>query len=214
MLNYCEKISVDQNTPRVDETIHPELIILLDTYAISDSMTRDYLKTVSSVMCKKGCSNCCKNPTVPFTQPELMGISWYLSEKLPNALRARVKDRLTTHATTNECPFLIDDDCSIYEVRPLICRQFYVKNATCGVDEHILSTRPDDIIAPIESIATASLLRLLDYWPYRSNAEKEHAFKTGVMQELTVYMHEYDWAAIAATMDSMSDQGNSQVDYL
>jgi uncharacterized protein len=197
---------MDRESYKTDEERFPELSILLDTYDISDSLTSRYLETVSSVACRRGCSNCCKNPTVPFTEPELMGINWYVTEKLAHPLKDRVKERLHHHASTHECPFLVDNECSIYEVRPLICRQFYVKHAPCGVDEQLLSTRPDDIIAPIESIATASLLRLLDYWPYRSNADKEQAFEEGVLQELTVYMHEYDWTVIAATMDTVLEK--------
>jgi len=153
---------------QVAEKNTPELIIILDAYEISDALTQAHLAQVGPVMCKKGCSNCCKNPTVPFTEPELIGISWYATERMKSPLRTRVKQRLYDHDTSLECPFLVDDECAVYEVRPLICRQFYIKNKACGQHEDILSNRPDDIVGPIQSIAEASLLRLLDFWPHAS----------------------------------------------
>lgn len=193
---------MDRKKYNVDEANYPELVVLFDTYDISDSLTQVYLEQVGPVMCKKGCSNCCKNPTVPFTEPELIGISWYAAEKLTGSIRARVKQRLYDHEATVECPFLIDDDCSVYEVRPLICRQFYVKNIRCVQYEDIVSNRPQDIVAPIELIVKASLMRLLDFWPYAATLDKEHALESGVMQDITVNMHEYDWVELAKTMDA------------
>lgn len=193
---------MDRNKYNVDEANYPELILLFDTYDISDSLTQVYLEQAGPVVCKNGCSNCCKRPTVPFTEPELIGISWYATEKLTGPVRERLKQRLYDHEQSVECPFLLDDECSVYEVRPLICRQFYVKNRICTPDEDILSDRPNDIVAPIEPIVRASLLRLLDFWPYASAADKETDFDNGVMQDLTAYMHEYDWAELAKAMDA------------
>lgn len=191
---------MDRKKYTLDESMYPELTILLDTYDISDLMTRDHLETVGSVMCKKGCSNCCKNPTVPFTEPELIGISWYATQTLINPLRDRLKQRLRDHEATPECPFLIDNECSVYDVRPLICRQFYVKNIACIQNEDIMSNRPEDIVAPIRSIAMASLMRLLDFWPHASMHEKEESLENGAMQDKTIYMHDCDWTQLANTM--------------
>lgn len=199
---------MDREKDYVAESNSPELTIILDTYEISDSLTQSHLAQISAVMCKKGCSNCCKSPTVPFTEPELIGISWYATEKLKSPLRERVKQRLYDHNTSLECPFLVDDECSVYEMRPLICRQFYIKNKTCEQHEDILSNRPDDIVAPIQSIAEASLSRLLDFWPHASMQDKRTLLESGVMEDLTVNMHEYDWAELAKTMDAMDHDGS------
>ena len=193
---------MDRKKYNVDESHYPELTVILDAYDISDSLTQTYLEQVGPVMCRKGCSNCCKNPTVPFTEPELIGISWYATEKLVNPVRERVKQRLYDHETTLECPFLLDAECSVYEMRPLACRQFYVKNIACVQHEDIASNRPHDIVAPIQPIVKASLIRLLDFWPYASMLDKDAAFENGVMQDITVNMHEYDWVELAKTMDS------------
>lgn len=186
----------------VDESNYPELTVILDTYDISDSMTQAYLEQVGPVMCKKGCSNCCKNPVVPFTEPELIGISWYATEKLTNPVREQIKQRLYDHEATVECPFLLNNECSVYEVRPLICRQFYVKNTACTQNENIISNRPHDIVAPIQPILKASFIKLLDFWPSASMEDKEEAFENGVIQDITVNMHEYNWVELAKTMDA------------
>ncbi len=193
---------MDREKHCVAESDSLELTIILDAYQISDSLTQAHLAQVGPVMCKKGCSNCCKNPTVPFTEPELIGILWYAIEKLKSPLRERVKQRLYAHQTSLECPFLVDDECSVYEMRPLICRQFYIKNKTCAPHEDIFTDRPDDIVAPIQSIAEASLLRLLDFWPRASSEDKQALLESGVIDDLTVNMHEYDWVELAKTMDA------------
>ncbi len=132
-----------------DEERYPWLtILLLDTYEISDSLTDNHIKRIGPVACQKGCSNCCKNLMVPITEPELVGISWYTSEKLKDPVRSRVKDRILNHENTTECPFLVDDVCSIHAVRPLICRQFYIRGEPCATGEDVLVTRPQDIVLP------------------------------------------------------------------
>lgn len=64
------------------------LEILIDVYNISDTLMSKYLKKYeNNIVCKKGCSNCCKKPSIPLTQLEFMGISWFCSEHLRNPLR-------------------------------------------------------------------------------------------------------------------------------
>lgn len=87
-------------------------------------------------------------------------------------------------------------------MRPLACRQFYVKNIACVQHENIAANRLHDIVAPIQPIMEASLIRLLDFWPTASVQDKEEALENGVMQNLTINMHEYDWVELAKTMDA------------
>ena len=201
LLGKASKYLMNKNKFQSDKDKYRWLGTLLETYDISDELIVEHLKTINHVACKNGCSNCCKNPTVPFTEPELMGISWFASEKLEGSTRERVKLRLYNHESTVECPFLLDNSCSIYEVRPLVCRQFYVQNEACGEEEDILSSRPDDIISPTRAIAKASSMKLLEHWNYKSKIEKERAFESGVMFQKARNMHEYDWTQIAKTME-------------
>ncbi len=83
------------------------------------------------ICCRKGCAHCCKNGEFPLSEIEMEYLmSGY--EKLPQDKKAEIKkkiERLISQAKTNKqlrfrhaCPFLIDDICSVYEFRPIICR--------------------------------------------------------------------------------------------
>lgn len=177
---------------------------LLDTFAIADegvAATRDHQAASGTpVACSNGCSACCKNPTVPITEPELIGISWYASEVLAGETRARVKERLETHMDRVECPFLIDDQCSIYPVRPLICRQYMVRSKPCSVGEHVDKTRPGDMVMPPRSSIQKVAVQLLNHWDFQSRKAKLQAFENGFIGKHARDMHLYDWRQIANTM--------------
>lgn len=90
-----------------------------------DNILRDYLAYVAevdrcvqhlrsihaeSMCCRRGCSSCCTDINVP-------PLEWYAIEKRVGAGHAAAgNDKLDT------CPFLEDNACGIYEMRPLICR--------------------------------------------------------------------------------------------
>jgi Fe-S-cluster containining protein len=40
------------------------------------------------------------------------------------------------------CPFLYEDACTIYEQRPMACREHYVVGSACGLDQHTGGTEP------------------------------------------------------------------------
>ena len=84
--------------------------------------------------CRAGCAHCC-HQAVGVTPPEVFAIHEHLratraaDELAALAERVRTADDRTRGMTSAErlspafpCPFLVDDRCSIYEVRPLSCR--------------------------------------------------------------------------------------------
>jgi len=100
-----------------------------------------------AVQCRKGCSWCCRLP-VRATVPEGVLVAGYLLEKLHGgdmaALKGRISSWLTVIRRDEEtrdawgfrrkglematfppvppCPFLTDDLCLVYPVRPMGCR--------------------------------------------------------------------------------------------
>ena len=183
---------------------------LLDTYAIADegvaATKGHYSKSGDPIACKKGCSACCKNPSVPFTQPEMQGISWYVSEVLDGDVRQVVKARLENHASTTECPFLVNDQCAAYAVRPLICRQFMVKNRPCVVDEHVDDTRPTDMVMPAKSSIQKVAVQLMNFWAFPNRRAKIDAFENGFIATHAKEMHLYDWREVARLMSIFESQ--------
>ena len=80
--------------------------------------------------CKLGCSYCC-HIRVEATDPEIFGIARRIRQR-PAAEVAVVIEKLQRHATERSvgggdtrqcCAFLVDAQCTIYEVRPATCRK-------------------------------------------------------------------------------------------
>lgn len=83
--------------------------------------------------CRAGCSHCCKTAVVIY-DGEAAAIAAHLKIKAakvpmltPDTLQA-YKDEVVTRYTSQPCPFLVNDRCSIYKVRPYVCRQQHTVN--------------------------------------------------------------------------------------
>lgn len=85
--------------------------------------------------CRKGCSNCC-HLNVDVTADEARVLRHRLPEdkELKKRLRkqSKVTDRYNFHyilpRADSACVFLKDHQCSVYDVRPMVCRMFYVNS--------------------------------------------------------------------------------------
>lgn len=97
--------------------------------------------------CAKGCSHCCRQEiyapraeveaivewletSAPHLIPDLKTriaswLDWYRTE-YPGLAASGMVRRDLFHAHGPPCPALIDDVCSIYPVRPVFCRTYYV----------------------------------------------------------------------------------------
>lgn len=84
------------------------------------------------IFCKKGCSKCCQNGEYPFSQLEynfiMIGFSKLPEETRQNILQKvkKLKEEKAKFGDdyTYECPFLINNECSVYDFRGIICRSF------------------------------------------------------------------------------------------
>lgn len=95
-----------------------------------------------SIACQKGCAHCC-NPFIVTLPHEALNIADYVAENFTQAQRKKLlacgkeqdaliqKDSIQVAAANHNspCPFLKDNACSIYEVRPLTCRNWISQNA-------------------------------------------------------------------------------------
>lgn len=95
------------------------------------------------IACREGCSFCCFNQ-VEVTPPEALRIGHYVgqnfSQEDKDGLMKRVNRSLSLKAGKSKkkiarlrrqfpCPLLMDGKCSIYPVRPLVCRAMHTFNA-------------------------------------------------------------------------------------
>ncbi len=192
------------------EAQYPWLKTVLDTYYISDAQVEEHLAHSARkgirVACQNGCDACCRRPTVPCTEPELAALSWYACEVIEGDLRRRVKKRLIEYRTRLECPFLVDGSCSVHAVRPLSCRQFFVKDKPCAVGEDIAQSRPDDVIPlPRDTVLRPVAMRLLDHWKLGSPRKKQQAYESGFIYRQLMKLHEFDWTVVAKAMDRFDE---------
>jgi Fe-S-cluster containining protein len=124
-----------------------------------------------NVPCKKGCSSCCKN-LVPLLAPEALWLSEEI-HKLPKSeqkvlqrsiefARRKLLSVAPPHLTEPDmpqeisdwysslnlvCPFLVENSCSIYKLRPLACREHIVAGKSgCDKSHNQLIQPPVSIL--------------------------------------------------------------------
>ena len=112
-------------------------------YSILDKINANTRAFYQNFFCREACSRCCKKFGSPATyQIEWQNIENHLlksnfqnidivyknlkqfKDNLRMELESRAKFNLDFIFNQIGCPFLIDEKCSIYTVRPLICRTF------------------------------------------------------------------------------------------
>lgn len=85
------------------------------------------------IKCKKGCSLCCKQGEFPYSQLEFTYLTQgylSLSNDKKIIIQNNIKNLLEQRKNFNgerfehDCPFLINDECSVYKYRGIICRTF------------------------------------------------------------------------------------------
>lgn len=80
-----------------------------------------FTKHAEYICCKAGCSNCCKKGDYPMSQIELE----YLMQgyiNAPDDVKQQIQKNVDEMQKGEACPFLINDLCSVYEYRPIVCR--------------------------------------------------------------------------------------------
>ena len=86
------------------------------------------------IHCKKGCAKCCKNSEFPYTRLEItyllngfLTLDDETKQKIENNILKTVEEKKNFKGGGKfryDCPFLIDDICSVYPYRGVLCRTF------------------------------------------------------------------------------------------
>lgn len=189
-----------------DEKRLPWLTTLLDAYSIIDkgvsvAIDREH-KQGRELACAKGCSSCCTtHQDIPVYPLELMGMSWYVIEKLQSPLREQLKLQLTNINNIDTCPFLLEGSCSIHPMRPAACRQFNVLDKPCSDGEDAYHTRKQDVMMPIQHYIDNAFDTMLPFYGIKKKAKRKKAIKQGTLHSIAKAMRECNWQTLPEKMD-------------
>ena len=181
---------------------------MLDAYAIADTgvsiAIRDEEKRKKvKLACAKGCGNCCVHQKdLPFYPHELVGIYWYVSEKMDRPMKAVLRDRLDQHDAGSACPFLIDNSCSIHPVRPIGCRQFNVFRKPCEEGEDPYFTRRDDVLVPLPDYIDRAFAAVLPFYNIKNGSDPATAVR--LVRSQIMNLQTYDWKKLVLLLDTPS----------
>lgn len=139
--------------------------------------------------------------TIPMNHLEFQGLSWYVSEILPLEERKVIKSRLTIDDEDAGCPFVIDNICAVYPLRPIACRQFFVLNKPCVRGENPWYKRREDIYGALND--DISWMIATKYFPLFGLHDEEvqlKAFQRGLLLENDMPLSSYPWLRLANTI--------------
>ncbi len=187
------------------------LPMLLDAYAIIDEGIAVAVKAEEddlriSLACREGCANCCRTQRdIPLYPLEIIGITWFATEKLAAPLRATVKEQLSTHREGDPCPFLVSGSCSVHPLRPMACRQFNVFSEPCAVGEDPFFTRRDDVLTPIREYTLRAFSPMFPFYGVPDNAERLSAADT-IIQTQALNLMSFDWSELGRIMEDFDSR--------
>jgi Fe-S-cluster containining protein len=188
-----------------DEKAHPWLSLLLDGYLIFDEGVTKAValeeKKGRNLACKKGCSACCRaHTTIPVYPLELVGMTWYATEKVQNPLRKKLAKQLKNYKDSETCPFLVDGTCSIHPLRPAACRQFNVFDKVCEEGEDAFHTRREDVMTPIQKYADKAFNAMLPFYGAKNRSQRRQVLKSGIIHTRARPMLSCNWSTLPDKM--------------
>jgi Fe-S-cluster containining protein len=209
-LNAAEKIKQTalrqlQNNPTRPHIIH----FIANLQRGVDSVTQAALDQGSQFDCKAGCNHCCQ-VRVEALEPEIFLIARELRQ-WPDQKLGEVMVRLQNHAAAvkvmpagqhrSACPFLDQNLCSIYAVRPAVCRKAH------SFDVTKCATPGADIPQNLDLVVKAEALMKGTAEAYRSIELPASAHELGqaVLLAMTDDAAESRWADGAAIFDTNVD---------
>jgi Fe-S-cluster containining protein len=190
-----------------DEKKQPWLRLLLDAYAVIDEGVTSGIKEEEKkrgirLACAKGCGNCCTtHRDIPVYPLELVGIYWFVIEKLPHQVKGIIKRQLLDHQKGDACPFLVETACSIHAMRPAACRQFNVFNKRCETGEDPYYTRRSDVLTPRSDYIDKAFSIMLPFYGVTDKRQIERASKTRLINSLARPLQLCQWHELPVRMD-------------
>jgi len=189
-----------------DEKDRSWLTLLLDGYYIVDrgiaGAVESEMRKGRTLACARGCSNCCTtHKDIPVYPLEIIGITWYATEKMKGPERAVLKSQLSSFDHRSPCPFMIEGACAIHPVRPMACRQFNVFNSACEEGEDPYYTRREDVMDPVKKHVDQAFFLMLPYYGVEKEKERIKAVESGSFHRMAKELHSCNWRGLAEKMN-------------
>ncbi len=204
-----------ESSPRLsfpdDEKKLSWLSLLLEAYAVVDrgvfvAVAEEKRRWNKRLACRKGCDNCCRtHADIPVYPLELVGIYWFVSEKMADPLREVLRGRLSENRDGNECPFLVNDSCSVHLIRPVSCRQFNVFGNPCGEGEDPYYTRRSDVLTPIQGYTNKAFSTVLPFYGIAEGEGQAQAVNR-IIHTQAVNLQTYDWKRLVGVMNNLDSE--------
>lgn len=190
-----------------DEARFQWLPLLLEAYAVIDegvsfAIKRHKEKYSAEPACKKGCSTCCRiHKDIPVYPLELVGIYWFVMEKIADPGRGILKEQLLNYKMGHPCPFLLNDSCAIHPLRPVSCRQFNVFGNPCEDGEDPYYTRRSDVLTPIQNYTNKAFYIMLPFYGITKEEDKMHVIKNNLIHAQVQVLQSLNWKELAKRVE-------------
>ncbi len=130
-----------------------ELDSLFDEITNFTAVITDSIQTkeppVKNLACGEGCSHCCYQYDIGASPLEVIRIAEYINENFSDDEHLSLLEKLSDAEDKKKhfpiedwgiakfpCPLLVDDSCSVYQARPLVCRAMNSYSAKRCRDNH------------------------------------------------------------------------------
>ncbi len=191
-----------------DEKDNPWLKLLIDSYYVVDKGVAGAIaikeKNGTNLACREGCSTCCHtHKDIPLYPLELKGIAWYAAEKIKGPVREILKNQLARFKRNHSCPFLIEDSCSIHQVRPMACRQFNVFGTPCSEGEDPYYSRREDVMDPVKKYVDQAFFIMLSFHGIEKESDRIKIIEDGSIHKTVKELHACKWNHLADKMEKV-----------
>lgn len=127
---------------------------------VYDLLDRISQHTQSFVPCSAGCSDCCKmNVSISDVEAEQIGAR---INRTPESPKTPTRPDDTSKHLGVPCPFLKNDECSIYDFRPVVCRKHFTFDASpywCHPSRSTSGALPQLALSGVDSVYAVISIR-------------------------------------------------------
>jgi hypothetical protein len=119
------------------------------------------------IACRAGCTHCCRLPIVMTDVPTVLRLGFGVAANLPKETINKIATAL--QGADRPCAFLVDDSCSVYDDRPIVCRSYNAFDVSACAEGRFLT-----------GDAAGTGLGLGDPWPYGVGGAVQEGMAAGL----------------------------------